>query len=82
MDDHVGDVRALAADALLDLARARVRVVEPARAVEAEREERDEAGVGAQEAERARLATRHVTHDAPNERLRVGVDLVGRCSPP
>ena len=63
MDDHVGDVGALAADPLLDLARPRVRVVEPARALEAERQERDEPAVRAQEAQLARLGCRVASRD-------------------
>ena len=55
MDDNVGDVRTLQADLLLDLAGACMCVVEARLAFEAEREERDEAGVGAQEAKLARI---------------------------
>src|SRR5581483_9230807 len=69
VDDHVRDVGALATDPLLDLAGARVSLVEPARAAEAEGQERDEPAVGAKEAELLRLEPRRLAHDAPDERL-------------
>jgi len=48
VDDNVGDLGLGQPDQLLDLARASVRVLEPALAVEAEREERDEPEVRAE----------------------------------
>src|SRR5205085_1337777 len=60
VDDDVGDVGAFAADPLLDLTRPCMSVVKPARAVEAERQKGDEAVVGAQEPELARLLTGRV----------------------
>ena len=45
VNDHVGDVGPFASDPLLDLARPCVRLVEAGRAVEPEREERDEPAV-------------------------------------
>ena len=73
MDDHVGDVRALAADSLLDLARAGVRVVEAARcrrgrASGTRRDRRPCAGTAARAAPapspRARLAARRASASA------------------
>ena len=55
VDDHVGDLRVLAPDALLDLARVRMRLGEGALGSMPEREEGDETLVGAEEAELARL---------------------------
>src|SRR4051812_24065339 len=54
VDDHVRDIRALAADSFFDLARPRVRVVQTAPAVEAERQERDQAVVRPQKPQLAR----------------------------
>ena len=53
----------LTADALLDLARARVRLVEPALRVETEGEERDETAVGAQHAQLARFLAGDLADD-------------------
>src|SRR4051812_46950740 len=79
MNYHVGDVGALRADALLDVARARVGCVEAARAVEAEREERDEPGVRAQEAQLTRLLAERLPHDAPHDLGGVGLHLAARA---
>src|SRR3954454_1309177 len=82
MDDDVRDVGTLAPDPLLDLAGARVRVVEAARAVEAEREERYEPTVGPEEAQRARVAARRVAHDATDDRfvVRLGLARLARLA--
>src|SRR3954462_1071690 len=47
--DHVGDVRALPTDSLLDLAGTGVGLVEPARTLECERQEGDQTVLGAKE---------------------------------
>src|SRR6478609_6288695 len=75
VDDHIGDIRTLASDSLLDLARARVRLVEPAGAFECERQERDEAVVRAQEAQLARRLAGLLLDDACDDRGAVGLDL-------
>src|SRR5882724_10850584 len=75
MNYHVGDVGPLATDALLDLARPRVRIVEPARALEAERQERDEAAVRAEEAQRSRFSARRLSDDSPHDRFVRGLLL-------
>src|SRR6478752_956872 len=68
MHDHVGDVRPLTPDSLLDLARARVRLVEPARPFERERQERHKTVVGAQKAQLARGLAGLLLDDAGNDR--------------
>src|SRR6476659_2187640 len=78
VDDHVGDIRALAPDSLLDLARARVRLVEPARAFERERQERNETVVGAQEAQLPRRLAGFLLDHARHDRGAVGLDLARR----
>src|SRR5215218_2072308 len=75
MDNHVGDVGTLTADALLDLARTRMRLVEPARAFERERQEGDEPVVDAQEPKLARRVPRLLPHDALDDRRAVGFHL-------
>src|SRR3954470_20151521 len=64
MDDNVGDVGLRLAYELLDLAGAGMGVVEGRLAVEAEREERDEAVGGPQKAQLARRAAGRLAHDA------------------
>src|SRR5262249_27869641 len=59
-----GSVCTLTANPFLDLARASVRVLEPARAFEPEREEGDEAAVGAEEANLAWITAGRLAHDA------------------
>src|SRR6516225_7977720 len=77
MDYHVVDVRPGATDLLLDLARPGVRLLEPARAVEPEREERDEAGGRAEEAKLSRLRSGRLANDASDLRLVTDVHLPG-----
>src|SRR5262245_20202144 len=73
MDYHVGDVGLLPADELLDLAGAGVRVVEARLPVEAERQERDEAVGGPEEAQLARGPAGRLADDAFD---RAGVDAL------
>ena len=82
MNYHVGDIRPLAADPLLDLARARVRLVETAPPVEPEREERDQAAVGSQEAKLG--AARRPSPPRTMRRMPLrhrGAPRAQRCSP-
>src|SRR5437763_2435431 len=67
MNYHVGDVRPLTPDLLLDLARACVGVGEARRAVEAEREERHEPPGRAQEPQGPWLGTRPLLDDASHD---------------
>src|SRR4051794_1644921 len=75
MNYHVGDVGTLAMDARLDLARPRMRVVEPARALEAKRQEGNEPTVRAKETERARLGAGRLPDDSPHNRFVGGLLL-------
>src|SRR5580765_5433612 len=71
MNYHVRDVGPLEADLLLDLACARVCIVEAARPVEAEGQERDQTRVGAQEPEPPRLPAGRVADNAGHDRRAV-----------
>src|SRR5581483_4826247 len=80
MNYHVVDVRQRATNLLLDLARPRMCLVESAGRVEAERQEGDEPGIGAEEAELARLGARQLVHDPAHVRLAPGAHLARRAA--
>src|SRR5581483_3250039 len=73
VDDDVGDLRLFEPDALLDLARPRVRICERGLRVESKCQERDETRVRAQEAHLARRQARDLADDALD---RAGVQIL------
>src|SRR5919199_4625747 len=81
VDDYVRDLRPLTPDALLDLARSRVRRRERRSRLESERQVRDEAFLRVQESELARGSTGRVARD-PRYRLEVALDVLARGTAP
>src|SRR6266542_293202 len=77
MDDHVGQIRRVAADLLLDLTRARVCLGQRAARVETERQEHHQPLIGAEKPQLARPPPRRLLHDA-DDRLFVAGNVLRR----
>src|SRR3954452_17629373 len=81
MHQNIGDVRALAADLLLDAARPRARFGERGPARELERQIRHESLVRVKEPQLGRLVTGRLAHDAGDDVLVIRDLLLTRAGP-